>query len=272
MKNKNKKKFKGVVIDADHILYTVTEGKGNKDGGFKADESDNGFDGFNGKEYKPSLKPYKEQFKAIIHDYLDIIYAQYAGEVGSKVKVVLSGSNNFRFKLDSNYKANRKNLKKSDEYYRLKKWAAKKYIVYNKFEADDIYSHYIKKGFIGVTTDKDCFKGVAGTHFNAHYMHRRFIETSELDARRFNLVQLLMGDASDNIKGLPGIGEKTAIKLLDKFGWNFEGVLKAYELKGLTIEDALLTYRLIDLNQACYDKHNKEFDVCLKQIKDLKFP
>jgi len=42
----------------------------------------------------------------------------------------------------------------------------------------------------------------------------------------------LMGDAADNIPGLPGVGEKTAIKLVHEFG-NVEGVIKnADKLKG----------------------------------------
>ncbi|KAA8999738.1 DNA polymerase I [Paenibacillus spiritus] len=42
----------------------------------------------------------------------------------------------------------------------------------------------------------------------------------------------LMGDASDNIPGVPGVGEKTALKLLHEFG-SVEGVLEGVEsLKG----------------------------------------
>lgn len=42
----------------------------------------------------------------------------------------------------------------------------------------------------------------------------------------------LMGDSSDNIPGIPGVGEKTAVKLLDSYG-TLEGVLEhADEIKG----------------------------------------
>ena len=41
-----------------------------------------------------------------------------------------------------------------------------------------------------------------------------------------------MGDASDNIPGVPGVGEKTALKLLDEYG-SVECVLEhASEQKG----------------------------------------
>lgn len=52
----------------------------------------------------------------------------------------------------------------------------------------------------------------------------------------------LVGDASDNLPGIPGIGEKTAIKLLQQFS-TFEKVLEgAKTLKGKTAEN-LLTHQ-----------------------------
>ncbi|MCC6838711.1 MAG: DNA polymerase I [Flavobacteriales bacterium] len=49
----------------------------------------------------------------------------------------------------------------------------------------------------------------------------------------------LMGDAVDNIPGIPGIGEKTAMKLIQQFG-SLEGVLEGVEqLKGKQKENVL---------------------------------
>ncbi len=42
----------------------------------------------------------------------------------------------------------------------------------------------------------------------------------------------LMGDSSDNIPGIPGVGEKTAVKLLDQYGTLEETLAHADEVKG----------------------------------------
>jgi DNA polymerase-1 len=62
----------------------------------------------------------------------------------------------------------------------------------------------------------------------------------------------LMGDKSDNIPGVPGVGEKTALKLLDEFG-TLENILqnidslpgkRARELIRQNSDQALLSYKL----------------------------
>ena len=45
-----------------------------------------------------------------------------------------------------------------------------------------------------------------------------FFEKYGVDASQFVDVKALMGDSSDNIPGVPGIGEKTALKLISEFG------------------------------------------------------
>ncbi|MFM1945507.1 MAG: polymerase [Verrucomicrobiota bacterium] len=65
----------------------------------------------------------------------------------------------------------------------------------------------------------------------------------------------LMGDASDNIPGVPGIGEKTAAKLIGQFG-SVEGLLgRLGELKG-KVRENLETHR----EQAVLSKHLATID------------
>ncbi|MGG6433638.1 DNA polymerase I [Anoxybacillus sp. D401a] len=53
----------------------------------------------------------------------------------------------------------------------------------------------------------------------------------------------LMGDASDNIPGVPGVGEKTALKLLKEYG-TVEHVLASLEhISGKKLKENLQTYR-----------------------------
>ena len=87
---------------------------------------------------------------------------------------------------------------------------------------------------------------------------------SPIEARNFNLIQTVTGDRDDNIAGIEGIGEAKAIKLLDKYGWDWDGVVQAYVNAdrpdpqnkkkrlswGLTIDNAILARRLICMRQS----------------------
>jgi 5'-3' exonuclease len=82
-----------------------------------------------------------------------------------------------------------------------------------------------------------------------HHLRRSFVTTGELEARHFTYKQCLTGDLGDGIPGIFGVGEKTAIKLLDKYGWDEKGIIASYEQYDLTADDALLTMRLVRLDQ-----------------------
>lgn len=86
-------------------------------------------------------------------------------------------------------------------------------------------------------------------------------------------VLALMGDTSDNVPGIPGIGEKTALELIKKFG-SLEKVLKNAELvkrknvqKGLKehADLARLSKRLVTIDT------NVPFELELSQLKRKAF-
>ena len=256
-----------IVIDADYLIFMCTEGKQTKMSMFKDESGDVAEDG-----YKEPLKQYKTKFKALVNDIVEEIAANTIGEfkIKGKPKLLFSDPNsNFRYDLQEDYKGDRKDSSRGPLFYRFREWALGKYGYEENLEADDVYGHCMSTGeYIGATFDKDCYKGTSGTHFNVHHMHRNMITTSIDEARRFNYLQCLMGDATDNIRALPKkkgdpmipipnhvgrqpfkVTEKLATELLDEFGWDEQGIIKAYESKGHTKKEAELTMRLILVTQ-----------------------
>lgn len=67
----------------------------------------------------------------------------------------------------------------------------------------------------------------------------------ETDHKKKQLIQLLVGDKEDNIAGVPKVGEKTAEKLLDMYGWNVDSVIEIYKDKQITIDECLKNLLLI---------------------------
>lgn len=70
-----------------------------------------------------------------------------------------------------------------------------------------------------------------------------FREAYGLEPPQFVDVLALMGDASDNVPGVPGIGEKTALKLLQEYGSVEELLERAEEVKGKRAREGLLGHR-----------------------------
>lgn len=118
------------------------------------------------------------------------------------------------------------------------------------------------------TGDRDSYQLVDGKT-DVYYTKRGVSELLKLDLRNFKeqvgvepaqIVDLkaLMGDKSDNIPGVPGIGEKTARDLLARYG-SLDGIYANLdELKG-SVRDkfanhkeiAYLSYRLAEINRKC---------------------
>ena len=68
----------------------------------------------------------------------------------------------------------------------------------------------------------------------------------------------MAGDQTDGYGGVPGIGVKRAITLLDKEGYTWDTVVKAFQSKELDEETALMNARLAKILQHTdYDAVNK---------------
>ena len=115
-----------------------------------------------------------------------------------------------------------------------------------RYEADDILgtvSRVCEETGVDaliVTGDRDAYQ-LAGERTTILYTKRGITETERVTPawimEKYGVtpaqmidVKSLMGDASDNIPGVPGVGEKTAMKLIQEYG-SLENVLSGAETK-----------------------------------------
>lgn len=133
-------------------------------------------------------------------------------------QVYLTGSRNFRYDVAKSYpyKETRKLNPKPIDLPSARDYMVEEYgaIVSEGEEADDLIA--IEATRCGPTTivvsiDKDMLQ-IPCRHFNID--KETWTTVTEGTGLKFFYTQLLTGDASDNIKGVRGIGPKTAKKLL----------------------------------------------------------
>jgi DNA polymerase-1 len=131
------------------------------------------------------------------------------------------------------------------------------------FEADDIIGTLAAKAgqaghnVIVVTGDRDALQLIA-PHTQVMLTKKGISEMDIYDSQAFQAkysvlpqqqidIKGLMGDASDNIPGVPGVGEKTAIKLIAEFGC-IENVLENIDsISGKKLQENLRNNKEIAL-------------------------
>jgi len=96
------------------------------------------------------------------------------------------------------------------------------------YEADDtmaqIVENYPNKRFVIVANDNDLFQilknknliGIFSCRSNELFDKTNFIHKYDIEPTEWNLVKALGGCGSDEVPGIPGVGEKTAIKYLNE--------------------------------------------------------
>ncbi len=200
--------------------------------------------------------------KIMIDFEFDIIAATYD-----------SGGKNFRHDIYNQYKATRKPI---DEELKTQLEFASQVTEHlgittlkvNGFEADDIIASLVKRyaqthQIIIISSDKDLmqlidcnttmYDGLKKKYIDHNAVYEKFQTTPEKLLDYLSIV----GDASDNIPGIKGIGPKGAINLLTEFE-NLENIIASVdEIKAPNLKkkiqsgykDGLLSRQLIALNE-----------------------
>ncbi|HZK43364.1 MAG TPA: DNA polymerase I [Syntrophomonadaceae bacterium] len=175
-----------------------------------------------------------------VYGFLTMFNRVVAEQMPSHILVTFDkGKKTFRNDIYTEYKANRSAV--PDELrgqFQLLRDVLKAmnidYVELEGYEADDLIGTYSKKaeeqGFetIIVTGDGDTLqlvsddvtvmmnrKGITETEL---YNPDKVLEKWEVTPDRMIEIKGLMGDSSDNIPGVPGVGPKTAIKLIKEYG------------------------------------------------------
>ncbi|MDD6878667.1 MAG: DNA polymerase I [bacterium] len=157
------------------------------------------------------------------------------------------------------------------------------YYEIDNYEADDIIGTFVKAAeedifFYStiVSSDKDllqlisddCEMKLLKQVGNIRMTKTEFINTYGIEPIRMIDLKALMGDPSDNIPGVKGIGEKTALTLLKEYG-TLDGIYKNIDnIKGklkekleLGKEDAYKSYHLVTIVK------NVPIDTSFEKIK-----
>jgi DNA polymerase-1 len=206
-----------------------------------------------------------------------------------KILIILdAGKNTFRNTLYSEYKANRSEAPEDlIPQFGIIREAIDAFgldvIEKKDFEADDVIASYVKYGEDNkipttvFSSDKDLFQllspntRIMDPMKNVEIDEARVMEKFGVGPDRITDVQALIGDSVDNIPGVPGIGPKTAAKLINEFG-TFEDLLANKEqisnvrIKNLMHdheESAKISHQLVIL------KNDLELPIQIEKLKEF---
>lgn len=197
-----------------------------------------------------------------------------------KLVVAIKDKENWRRSVLPSYKANRQGVREPILRQPLMLYVQDKYQTFARptLEGDDVLgilstsTKIIPGEKIIVSIDKD-MKQIPGLCYNPNRPDEGVVETDAMAADMWHMHQTLTGDSTDGYRGCPGVGPKSADKIL----WNavdngepgvladiWAGVVTAYENKGLTEADALTQARVARICRAS-DYDFKERKVVLWQ-------
>jgi DNA polymerase-1 len=181
---------------------------------------------------------------------------------------VLDGGSEDRKKIDENYKANRNfersetfESQKKDILYMLKIGNAAIWKI-NNYEADDLIASYAKNNDCSIfSNDKDMLSllrnGVTIFRYEkkgeiVEVTSSKFTEEYSFNPCDWIIYKALVGDRSDNIRGIDGFGPVYAQKAIKNYGSDIEKMKKSGYGK-------------------CFDNLRKDWNTFMKNIKIISF-
>ncbi len=190
-----------------------------------------------------------------------------------------TGHQTFRHKEDENYKANRKPC---PEDLKTQMPLARQFLTsmgifwYEKegYEADDLCGTVAKLGSANkkdvqiYTSDKD-FLQLIDENVTVNLIKTGMSNVDVMNTKTmpekfgFSPLQIidykgLRGDSSDNLPGIPGVGDKTAVKLIQEFG-SFEAIVEAAKDMKSKVGESIVQNQ--DLGRHCYEMAKIETNV-----------
>ncbi|WP_317366495.1 DNA polymerase I [uncultured Tyzzerella sp.] len=215
----------------------------------------------------PILTNKDGQYTNAIYGFLNILFKLIEEEQPTYIGVSFDlPKPTFRHLKYSHYKGNRK--KTPDELKSqipLIKEVLKtmNIIIYEKegYEADDVLATIAKKAEniginpIIVSGDRDLLqvatdnikikipKTKAGKTEIEDYFAKDVMEKYSVTPKEFIEVKALMGDTSDNVPGVPSIGEKTAIKIINEYKTVENAIENACNIKPKKAGENILEYK-----------------------------
>ena len=168
-------------------------------------------------------------------------------------RVFLSGANNSRHSIYPEYKANRRDMveprwRQACKEFLVREWNAE---VTDGYEADDALGINQTSDTIICTIDKD-LDMIPGKHYSWPILRQgaivregKLYEVSEIEGLRSFYRSLLVGDRTDNIFGVDGIGKVKAAKAIDPLETEEEMFDRVAELYQGDMDRMLLTGKLL---------------------------
>ena len=169
-----------------------------------------------------------------------------------------------------------KRQRKRDEYLGLyREQIIKKYkpVMIETLEADEVIvmlADYLRAigrdDYVVFSDDKDL------RYYTERYckinITEQIVEQDIMALQYDQYCQMIIGDREDNIQGVPKVGEKTAPKLLNEYGFTLDGVIRIFKDKGIDIDQTLRDLLLIIPMSDSYLKLTEPAYIVANQIID----